>query len=132
MAGISYPTVPLTTPTGGVFNDSSSVYGSALLTFTSGGTQTYDTNDFTPEYEASRKELTNRNGVPIKAFGLPVTPNGNCNIIISSNSSQIPNPGWTFTADSTGTMTWIVEKVSTPFKKDDFLIVPLSYHQKLN
>jgi|SRR6185437_58535 len=129
---IQYPTTPNVTPTGGSYNDSSSVYGSAQLTFTSGGTQTYDTNDFTPDYDSGRKELTNRFGVPNQAFGLPATPNGSCTLQMSSNSAQIPRPGWTFTADVTGAITWIVSKVATPYKKDDFLLLPVSYYQKLN
>jgi hypothetical protein len=129
---ITYQSTPNVTPTGGTYNDGSSVYGSATITLTSGGSNTFDTNDFTPDYDSSRKELTNKFGVPVQAFALPVTPNGNCNLQVPTNTTNLPKPGNTFTADITGAVTWYIDKVSLPFKKDDFLIVPIAYHQKLN
>ena len=129
---ITYQNTPNVTPTGGTYNDGSSVYGSATITLTSGGSNSFDSNDFTPDYDSARKELTNKFGVPNQAFALPVTPNGNCNLQVASNTTNLPKPGNTFTTDITGTITWLIDKVSLPYKKDDFLIVPIAYHQKLN
>lgn len=126
---IQYQSTPNVTPTGGSYNDGNSVYGSAVVTI---GTTTFDTNDFTPDYDSSRKELTNKFGVPKQAFATPMTPNGNCNLQVASNTTVLPQPGNTFTTDITGSVSWFIDKVSLPFKKDDFLIVPIAYHQKLN
>jgi hypothetical protein len=122
-------TTPNVTPTGSSYNDGSSVYGSALVTV---GTNAFDTNDFTPDYSSTKKVQTNKFGVPTRQFALPEIPTGNCNLIIPSNTSVLPQPGNTFTTDITGAVTWFVDKVSLPFKKDDFLIVPISFSQKIN
>lgn len=127
-----YLSTPNVTPTGGLFNDGASVYGSATITLTSGGSNSFDTNDFTPEEDSVRKELTNKFGVPAQAFWLPVTTNGSCNLQIPTNTTNLPKPGGTFTADITGAVVWVIDKVSLPFKKDDFLIVPIGFHAKLN
>jgi hypothetical protein len=126
---IKYPSTANVTPTGSVYNDSSSVYGSAQLIFSTG---TYDSADFTPEYGSSRKEQTDRFNVPTKAFATPTTPNGNCTIMVPATSTSIPAPGASFTADVTGTIAWLLDKIGTPYKKDDFLTYNISYSQKLN
>lgn len=127
-AGIKYPATPGITPFGSSYNDASSVYGSALIT---AGTNTYDTTDFNPEYPTTKKVQKNRFGVPTRQFALPEIPTGSANLILASDSAAIPAPGSTFTADTTGTMVWYVDKVGTPFKQEDFLVVPISFSQQI-
>ena len=129
---IQYPTVPLVTPSGSSYNDTGSVYGAGAITFTSGGSQTCDCTDFAPEYPSTKKVQKDKNGVPVRQFALPEVPTCTLNMIVASNSTQLPAPGWVFTCTQTGTMSWYVDKSGTPFKQEDFLIVPISASQKIN
>lgn len=129
---ITYISTPGLSPTGTVYNDGNGPYSSPTITFTSGGTATYDTNDWTLDEDSTRKEQTSAQGVPVRALALPGTPNGNCNVIIPTQSSQLPQPGWKFTAQSSGTVPYFVDKVSLPYKKDDYFVVSVAFHQSLN
>ncbi len=127
--GISYPSTAGVNPTGSVYNDGNSVYGSASVTIN--GTATYDTDNFSPSFPANRKEQTNRYGVPIRAFGLPVTPSASMTLQIPTTATYMPAPGNTVVVDI-ATGTWFVDNVNPPYRKDDYLLVAITVHQKLN
>src|SRR5579872_6909899 len=95
---INYIGTPGMTPSGSTYVDGSPAFQSPSITFTMGGTATYDTDSWNLDEDVSRKEQTDGKGVPQRAFALPMTPNGSCNVIIPSESSQLPQPGWKFTS----------------------------------
>jgi hypothetical protein len=129
MSGIYTPTTPGLAPTGNVYNDTTSVYGSPLVVIGSG---TYDTTDFNVECPSTKKVQKNSSGVPVRQFALPEVANGTANLIMASNSTTIPAPGVTLTTTQTGTQAWFLDKVSLPYKQEDFFVVPIAFSQKLN
>lgn len=128
--GIIYPNTAGGAPAGQVYADGSVYFGSAQLTFN--GTAVYDTDDFTCQYPVNRKEQTSRFGVPARAFGLPKWPTATGAVQIPANSSYMPKPGDTVTADVFSAATWLVDNMGIPYKKEDYLVVNANLVMKIN
>ena len=141
---MSLPTTTVIKPPSpaGLYNDGNLPYGAAVLTIlanNAGADTQYDTDDFSLSFPSRRIERTNRYGVPNAAALIAQTPTGSCTAQIATNTTVLPAAGNVvyaditgFTADATPGQGWIIDDVSPPFQKENYLVCRLTFHAKLN